>query len=60
MNSPKLLDPDAFYQALVKMHEGLDTAQSQQLNAKLILLMAERIGDDEVLQQLLRRAAQGP
>ena len=42
------------------MHEGLDTAQSQQLNAKLILLMAERIGDEEVLQQLLRQGRSRP
>lgn len=52
-----LSDPDAFYRALIGLHEGLDTEQSQQLNARLILLMAERIGDEAELRSLLREAA---
>jgi hypothetical protein len=52
-----LRDPDRFYQALVDLHDGLDAEQSQTLNAKLILLMAQRIGDDDLLHQLLREAA---
>lgn len=53
----KLTDPDAFYHALVELHRDLDAAQSQALNARLILLMAERIGDDMELHSLLREAA---
>lgn len=53
----KLADPDAFYQALVELHEGLDAEQSQALNARLIILLAERIGNDAELRSLLREAA---
>jgi hypothetical protein len=50
-------DPDAFYQALVKLHEGLDTEQCQRLDARLILLMAAHINDERVLHELLCKAA---
>ena len=40
--------PDDLYQALVDAHEGLSDAQSRQLNARLILLLANHIGDVEV------------
>jgi len=53
----KLTDPDGFYQALLDLHEGLDVEHSLRLNARLILLMAERIGDDAVLRELLALAA---
>jgi hypothetical protein len=53
-------DPDGFYQALVDLHEGLDAEQSLKLYARLILLMAERIGDNAVLRELLAIAAAQP
>lgn len=53
----ELTDPDAFYSALIELHQGLDLEQSQALNARLILLMAEHIGDDVALLSLLRQAA---
>jgi hypothetical protein len=52
-----LQDPDGFYQALVDLHEDLDVEQSLRLDARLILLMAEHIGDDAVLRELLAAAA---
>jgi hypothetical protein len=52
-----LADPDAFYNALIELHQGLDLDQSHALNARLILLMAEHIGDDATLLSLLKRAA---
>ena len=52
-----LKDPDAFYEALIELHEGLDADQSHRLNARLILLMAEAIGDEARLRELLRAAA---
>jgi hypothetical protein len=57
-SSPNTLEnPDGFYQAMVAAHDGLDVEQSLALNARLILLMAQQIGDDDLLQQLLREAA---
>jgi len=46
---PRLADPDGFYQTLVGSHRGLDEAASRQLNAKLILLLANHTGDMEDL-----------
>jgi hypothetical protein len=52
-----LRDHDAFYQALVRLHDGLDAGQCQRLDARLILLMAAQIDDERVLHDLLRIAA---
>ncbi len=51
-----LRDPDAFYEALIDAHQGLDAEQSHELNARLILLLAGQIGDDATLHALLRTA----
>lgn len=49
--------PDEFYAELLLAHEGLSKQQSDALNARLILLLANHIGDREVLSQALRAAA---
>lgn len=49
----RLTDPDAFYQALIRAHEGLDEAASHALNARLVLLMANEIGDMDRVTALL-------
>lgn len=51
-----LTDPDGFYERLIEAHRGLDEAASRQLNAKLILLLANHIGDSGVLDEALRVA----
>ena len=43
--------PDDLYQALVDAHEGLADAESRQLNARLILLLANHVGVLAVLQE---------
>lgn len=52
-----LTDPDGFYDALIKAHDGLDEAESAALNARLILILANQIGDAETLVQALQAAA---
>ena len=52
-------DPDRFYQALLDAHEGLDAEQSQRLNARLILLLAQHLHSDERAHELLREASRG-
>ena len=49
--------PDEFYAELLQVHEGLSKAESDALNARLILLLANHIGDREVLSQVLQAAA---
>ncbi len=50
---PRIEDPDDFYARLIDLHEGLGTDQSNSLNCKLILLLANHIGDREVLFEVL-------
>ncbi|WP_179401977.1 DUF2783 domain-containing protein [Burkholderia guangdongensis] len=55
----RLADPDAFYEALIDMHRDLSDADSQLVNAKLILLLANQIGDADVLRDAMALARQG-
>lgn len=50
---------DDFYEALLDAHQGLSDADSAALNARLILVLANHIGDVEVLRQALQAARQG-
>ena len=46
---PNIAAPDDFYAALIALHRDLSEAQSALVNAKLILLLANHIGDADVL-----------
>lgn len=50
---------DDFYELLVEMHRGLSEEQSARVNAKLILLLANHIGDISVLRQAMVIARKG-
>ena len=54
---PNLAAPDDFYQALIDAHRGLTEAESHAFNARLILLLANHIGDLETLREALAAAA---
>ena len=56
---PNIADPDDFYEALIALHRDLTADQSQLVNAKLLLLLANHIGDRQVLDTALRRARAG-
>lgn len=49
--------PDDFYASLLEAHEGLSKAESDAFNARLILLLANHIGDPHVLAEALSAAA---
>ena len=51
-----LLSPDDFYQTLIELHRGLTDEQSTLVNARLILLLANHIGDMQVLREAMRAA----
>jgi hypothetical protein len=51
--------PDDFYERLIAMHRGLSDEESALVNAKLILLLANHIGDPEVLAQAMAAAREG-
>ena len=54
-----LADPDGFYEALIKLHDGLTEEQSQAVNARLILLLANHVGDGAVLKAAMEAARAG-
>ena len=53
---PRIAEPDDFYAALLAAHDGLAKPESDALNARLILLLANQIGDMTVLRQALAAA----
>ena len=56
ITTPHLSAPDDFYEALIDAHRELTVAQSHALNARLVLLLANHIGTQSVLQQALDAA----
>jgi hypothetical protein len=52
----RLDNPDDFYEALLESHAGLTLAQSHDLNARLVLLLANQVGRVEVLRAALAAA----
>lgn len=50
---------DDFYEALIETHRGLSDEQSQLVNARLVLLLANHIGDLRVLREALTAARVG-
>ena len=54
-----IADPDAFYEKLIDAHNGLTDEQSHFMNAKLVLLLANHIGDADVLAEALAIARAG-
>jgi hypothetical protein len=53
---PNMTSYDNYYEALISAHQGLDTAESHAMNARLVLLLSNHIGDLEVLQEAFRVA----
>jgi hypothetical protein len=53
---PNLPAPDEFYEELIDLHRGLTDEQSALVNAKLILLLANHIGDRAVLKAAMAAA----
>ena len=53
---PNIALPDEFYAALLAAHENLDAKSSQELNARLILILANQIGDIETLKAAISAA----
>ena len=54
--SPNLTEPDEFYAALIESHTGLTEEESMAQNARLILLLANHIGDCDTLKQAIKLA----
>lgn len=55
-----LQDADGFYEQLLDAHQGLSAEQSELLNARLILLLANQVGDARVLKECVEAAREFP
>ena len=53
-------DADAFYEQLLDAHAGLSPEESELLNARLILLLANQVGDERVLAECIAAAKATP
>lgn len=56
---PNLAAPDDVYALLVDAHRDLDPEQSRLVNAKLILLLANHVGDIAVIAEAVAAARDG-
>jgi hypothetical protein len=57
LNTQSNLDaPDEFYERLIAAHRDLSDAQSAKVNAKLVLLLANHIGDARVIDEAIAAA----
>ena len=58
VTTPNIDRPDDFYAALLALHEGRSKEESDAVNARLILLLANHVGDMDVLREALDAAGQ--
>lgn len=56
ITTPNLTRPDESYAQLIATHDGLSEAESHALNARLILILMNHIGDHAVLAEAMRLA----
>ncbi len=56
--TPNLDNADDFYATLLAAHEGLTKEESDALHARLILILANHIGDNKLLEQAIEAARQ--
>ncbi|MDP3357667.1 MAG: DUF2783 domain-containing protein [Polaromonas sp.] len=49
-------DADAFYECLLDAHQGLSRDESELLNARLILILANQLGEASLLQACIAAA----
>ena len=58
MHEPHIANPDGFYEQLIACQRDLDDEQAALFQAKLLLVLANHVGDRAVLTEALRVARQ--
>lgn len=59
VTTPNTPAPDDIYEAIIRLHDGLDNTESQRANARLILILANHIGDAGVIREAAALAREG-
>jgi hypothetical protein len=52
----RFLEPDLAYRALIEAHRGLSDEASARLNTRLVLILANQVGDDAILAEAIALA----
>lgn len=60
ITAPNMTNPDDFYALLLEAHAGMSHDESSAFNAKLILLLANHIGNMSVLREAVQYASKTP
>ena len=51
-----IADHDAFYKELIDSQRDMNEEQAELMNAKLVLILANQVGDRDLLRQAIRKA----
>lgn len=54
----RFANPDQIYNTIIDAHRDLTDAQSRQMNARLVLILANHIGIESVLTEALELASE--
>lgn len=57
IEAPNLPDHDGFYEALLARQKGMNEREALAFNAQLVMILANHIGDDEILAEAMDLAA---
>ena len=53
---PNLIDPDGFYEELIACQRDLNNDEAEMFQARLLLVLANHVGDRQVLSEAMRVA----
>ncbi len=56
ITTPNIADPDGFYEELISSQRDLSDEAAMRMNAKLALILANHIGDRDILREAIRLA----
>jgi Protein of unknown function (DUF2783) len=56
ITAPNIEGPDDFYAELLALHAGRTSEESHAINARLVLLLANHVGDRELLREAFEAA----
>lgn len=56
ITDPNIPDPDGFYQELTDTQRAMDENAANDMNARLVLILANHVGDRATLTEALRLA----
>lgn len=59
IHEPHIPDPDGFYEALIACQRDLDEAEAELFQARLLLVLANHVGDRRVLDEAMQVARRG-